>query len=161
MPHPTMSCIRPPAFIALAAAIAWAATAMLGCAPDAPRGDNVSHGPAIVSQPKDNKVLPQPWGTITWYVSSELGNSETMTVGVAVVKPGMENPRHFHPNCDEVLHVIKGSIIHSMDDRKVAMSAGDTVSIPAGVHHNAKNVGSEDAVLSICFSSAHRQVVGE
>jgi quercetin dioxygenase-like cupin family protein len=41
------------------------------------------------------------------------------------------------------------------------MHTGDTVSIPAGIHHNAKNIGTGDAVLFIAFSSAHRQVVGE
>jgi quercetin dioxygenase-like cupin family protein len=84
-----------------------------------------------------------------------------MTVGQAVIKPGQENPRHFHPNCDEVLHVFKGDILHTMNDRTVEMHAGDTVSIPAGVMHNAKNIGNEEAKLAISFSSADRQVVGE
>jgi quercetin dioxygenase-like cupin family protein len=35
------------------------------------------------------------------------------------------------------------------------------VSIPAGVRHNAKNIGTEDAVLAISYSSATRKVVGE
>ena len=116
---------------------------------------------AIVTRPAQNKVLPQPWGEITWYVSGELGNSDTLTVGEAVIKPGQQNPRHFHPNCDEVLHVLKGHILHSMNEKTVEMRAGDTVSIPMGVKHNAKNIGTEDAVLAISFSSADRQVVGE
>jgi len=47
------------------------------------------------------------------------------------------------------------------DGRTETMHTGDTVSIPAGIHHNAKNIGTGDAVLFIAFSSAHRQVVGE
>jgi quercetin dioxygenase-like cupin family protein len=116
---------------------------------------------AVVSRPGDYQVLPQSWGTITWYVSRQLKNSDTMTIGQAVIKAGQENPRHFHPNCDEVLHVLKGHILHSMNDRTVEMRDGDTVSIPMGVEHNAKNIGTEDAVLAISFSSADRQVVGE
>jgi mannose-6-phosphate isomerase-like protein (cupin superfamily) len=81
--------------------------------------------------------------------------------GEAVIKPGQENPRHFHLNCDEVLHVLKGHILHTMGDKSVEMNEGDTVSIPAGVHHNAKNIGTENAVLAISFSSADRQAVGE
>ncbi len=48
-----------------------------------------------------------------------------------------------------------------MGTQKVEMTAGDTVSIPTGVRHNARNIGTEDAVLAISFSSAHREVIGE
>ena len=116
---------------------------------------------AVVTRSANNKVVEYPWGHLTWYASRELNNSETMTVGQAVIRPGQANPRHFHPNCDEVLHVLKGDILHSMGDRTVEMHSGDTVSIPVGVMHNAKNIGKEDAVLEISFSSADRQVVGE
>lgn len=116
---------------------------------------------AIVTRPAQNKVIGYPWGRLTWYVSRELGNSDTMTVGLAEIKPGQQNPRHLHPNCDEVLHVLRGHILHSMGDTAVEMRAGDTVSIPTGVKHNAKNIGTEDAVLTISFSSADRQVIGE
>lgn len=138
---------------ALAIAVAGAATACTS------RSTTIKE--AIVTRPAQNSVLPQPWGELTWYVSRELGNSDTMTVGQAVIKPGQQNPRHFHPNCDEVLHVVQGHIRHSMNDKTVEMRAGDTVSIPQGVKHNATNIGTEDAVLAISFSSADRQVVGE
>jgi quercetin dioxygenase-like cupin family protein len=116
---------------------------------------------AIVVPAASDQVIQYPWGHLTWYVSHELNNSDTMTVGEAVIKPGRENPRHFHPNCDEVLHVIKGHILQTMGDKSVEMNEGDTVSIPAGIRHNAKNIGTEDAVLAISYSSATRQVVGE
>jgi len=116
---------------------------------------------AVVTRASQNEVLPQPWGQLTWYVSGALGNSTTLTVGQAVIRPGQQNPRHYHPNCDEVLRVSRGRIMHTMGDRSVEMSAGDTVSIPTGVAHNARNIGTEDAVLDISFSSADRKVVGE
>jgi quercetin dioxygenase-like cupin family protein/type 1 glutamine amidotransferase len=116
---------------------------------------------AVVTRASQAQVLPQPWGQLTWYVSRELKNSDTMTVGQAIINPGQENPRHYHPNCDEVLHVIKGHILHSMGSQTVEMHEGDTVSIPAGVRHNAKNLGTEPAILSISFSSADRIAIGE
>ena len=116
---------------------------------------------AVVTRAAENQVLEQTWGKITWYVSAQLGNSDTMTVGEAIIRPGQENPRHYHPNCDEILRVVSGRILHSMNSRKVEMSAGDVVSIPMGVRHNARNIGTEDAVLAISFSSAHREVIGE
>lgn len=116
---------------------------------------------SVVSRAADNKVLHFPWGRLDWYVSGELGNSDTMTTGLATVLPGKSNPRHFHPDCDEVLHVVQGHIRHTMNERVVEMIAGDTVSIPAGTYHNATNIGTEDAVLAISFSSAWREAVGE
>jgi quercetin dioxygenase-like cupin family protein len=100
------------------------------------------------------------WGTLTWFVSRELKNSETMTVGRSILKPGYSNPRHFHPNCDEVLHLIHGRIMHSMDgSNEVELNSGDTISIPTGVPHQARNIGGIDAVMLICFSSADRQSI--
>jgi quercetin dioxygenase-like cupin family protein len=117
-------------------------------------------GKAVVAKKESNKVTVMPWGELRWLTSAELGNSRTMTTGMATLKPGATNPRHFHPNCDEILHVIRGKIRHTMNGESVEMSAGDTVSIPSGVLHNATNIGNEDAVLAISFSSAYRQAVG-
>lgn len=115
----------------------------------------------VIARAAENEVLDQPWGQLKWYVSRKLKNSDTMTVGQAVIRPGQENSPHYHPNCDEILHVISGRILQTIGDKSVEMRAGDTVSIPMGVKHNAKNIGTEDAVLAISFSSADRQVVGE
>ena len=135
-------------------AIAWTARIEVPAA-------GISSHDAVVTRAADRQVIEQTWGRITWYASGPLGNSATMTVGEAVIKPGQENPRHYHPNCDEILHVVRGRILHSMGTQQVEMTVGDTVSIPTGVRHNARNIGTEDAVLAISFSSAHREVIGE
>lgn len=103
----------------------------------------------------------QSWGRLEWMVSGALGNSETMTVGRCHIAPGEANPRHYHPNCDEVLHVLRGTIEHTVDDELISMGPGDTISIPTGAWHNARNVGTDDAVFVITFSSADRQAIGE
>lgn len=135
-------------------AIAWTARI------EVPANGISSHD-AVVTRAADRQVIEQTWGKLTWYASGQLGNSESMTVGEAVISPGKANPRHYHPNCDEILHVVRGRILHSMGTQQVEMTAGDTVSIPMGVRHNARNIGTEDAVLAISFSSAHREVIGE
>jgi quercetin dioxygenase-like cupin family protein/type 1 glutamine amidotransferase len=116
---------------------------------------------AVVTRSADHRIVEFPWGRLTWHASGELGNSDTLTVGQAVIRPGQSNSRHYHPNCDEVLHVLKGRIRHAMGDRTVEMGPGDTVTIPTGILHNATNIGDEDAVLAISFSTADRQVVNE
>ena len=116
----------------------------------------------IVSRPDSYKVERYDWGELTWYVSKEQGNSKGLTIGKCLLNPGFANPRHSHPNCEEVLHVLQGKIVHTIEGGKeVEMLEGDSITIPPNTPHCARNVGDLDAVLLICFSSAERQVVGE
>lgn len=102
-----------------------------------------------------------PWGRLVWQVSGELANSETLTVGRCILDPGHANGRHFHPDCDEVLEVLTGSIAHTWGEDEVAMERGDVISIPAGVMHNARNTGDTAAELLIVFSTAYRTAIAE
>ncbi len=146
----------------------FAAAALLGCSATpssnapTPAATTAPSPKIIVSRPADYRVITEKWGQLTWFVSAAQGNCTSMTVGQAIIKPGMGNPRHMHPNCDEVLHVIQGTVLHSLEDGKqVKLSAGDTITIPMGIAHNAKNIGTEDAVMIISFSSANRKAVNE
>ena len=76
------------------------------------------------------------WGRLTWFASGAQKNSTEMTVGRCVLKPGMGNPRHLHPNCTEILVVIQGRIRHTgAGNTQVEMNVGDTVTIPPNVWH--------------------------
>ena len=110
-----------------------------------------------VITPEQGLLLDQPWGRLTWLVSRELGNSEQMTFGRVVIPAGTMNPRHRHPNCDEILHLISGRLMHTLADQSFALSAGDTICIPAGQWHNACALPESDAEMVICFSSADRR----
>ncbi|GAA4426598.1 hypothetical protein GCM10023169_25550 [Georgenia halophila] len=114
-----------------------------------------------LSRPESFVVQEQPWGRLVWMVSGEIGNSEVLTVGRCYIEPGQANPRHYHPNCDEVLYVLRGTIEHTVGDDVFAMRAGDVVSIPQGSLHNARNVGDDVAEFVITFDTADRQAVGE
>ncbi len=112
---------------------------------------------------KANEAVVQEfdWGQLHWFANGKLGNSGEMTLGQCVIKPGCENPRHLHPNCEEILYVISGTIAHSLEDDSFEMGPGDTVVIPPNLMHNARNVGSETAVMMIAFSAPERQTEGE
>ena len=102
------------------------------------------------------------WGELTWYASGALGNSDHMTLGTCTLKPGCENPVHSHANCEEVLHVLAGHVRHWVEGQaEIEMGAGDTLTIPPHVSHNATNVGLECAVLLVAFSTPDRKVEGE
>jgi len=109
----------------------------------------------------DGEVVDLPWGRIVWLVSRGLGNSTTMTFGRVTITAGQANPRHRHPNCDEILHLLSGQLEHSFGDERILMEAGDSISIPMGVWHNAVALGDTDAEMAICFSSADRETEGE
>jgi quercetin dioxygenase-like cupin family protein len=107
-------------------------------------------------------IHPQTWGELTWFANRELENSEEVTVGRCVLNIGQSNPRHYHPNCSEVLVVYKGRIHHTIDNGgQTEMKEGDTVTIAPNVWHQATNIGDSEAVLIIIFSSADRETVGE
>ena len=111
----------------------------------------------MLKKAHDAQGLDFDWGRIEWLVSEELGNSRTMTFGRVTIKSGQSNPVHRHPNCDEILHLLQGQLEHSLGDDLLTMEAGDTISIPAGVWHNARASGADDAVMLISFSSSNSQ----
>jgi quercetin dioxygenase-like cupin family protein len=90
-------------------------------------------------------------------VSRELGNSKQMTFGRVVIPAGTMNPRHRHPNCDEILHLISGRQEHTLGDQHFQLDPGDTICIPVGQWNNARTLPESDAEMVICFSSADRQ----
>lgn len=108
------------------------------------------------------EVNEAAWGALTWYASGKLGNSRDITVGRCLIKPGCENPLHSHPNCSEVLIVLQGRIMHTIEGgREEALTEGDVIAIPAALPHRARNICEGDAVLLVAFSSADRQTRGE
>ena len=110
-----------------------------------------------VCKSTEGEFIDAPWGKLTWLASRKLENSTSMTFGRVIIPVNETNPRHRHPNCDEILHLLSGNIEHSLDDEKFTLQAGDTVTIPAGVWHNASALGGLDAEMVICFSSADRE----
>ena len=117
---------------------------------------------AKILRANECEVLDFDWGQLTWFASAKLGNSDEMTVGKCVIKPGCANPLHSHPNCSEVLTVLDGRIAHVIEDgQEVEMGAGDVITLPTDLPHRARNIGNDDAVLFIAFSSANRQTKGE
>lgn len=102
------------------------------------------------------QTIDDGWGTLSWLANEKLTGSQGLTVGRVVIRAGQSNPRHRHPGCEEVLYLLKGRLKHSIGDDVVTLSAGDTISIPAGVFHNAVSVGDEDADMIVAYSTGRR-----
>ena len=93
----------------------------------------------------DADRIDEDWGSLCWLASKGIGNVEGLTFGRVIIKKGQSNPRHRHPNCEEVLYLLSGRLEHSVGDDKVIMETGDTLAVEAGVAHNALSIGDEDA----------------
>jgi quercetin dioxygenase-like cupin family protein len=103
--------------------------------------------------------LEFPWGAIKWLMNNDLDEDAEQTFGIVFIGPGQKNPRHFHPNCEELLHVLSGTCTHSLGDQSYPMSPGDLIRIPAGVVHHAENDGWEPLRAIISFSDGDRKTV--
>lgn len=99
------------------------------------------------------------WGTLTWLCNAKLSPGARQTVGLCHIHPGRGNPLHFHPNCEEVLHMLAGTGQHSFDGESIELRAGMTIRIPCGVQHNLTNVGDEPITCLIAFDSGERETV--
>ncbi len=99
------------------------------------------------------------WGTIQWLVTGRRIADSQMTFGYVEIQPGEKNVRHYHPNCDEVLFLLEGELMHSLGDERFPLSAGMAIHIPTGMHHDATNPGATVARMVVAYSSGDRQTV--
>ena len=85
----------------------------------------------------------QPGVKRTDLLRHDLGVAGREVVQVRVeLAPGVAFPPHSHPG-EEIAYVIEGSLEYELEGRPpVTLEAGDTLFIPAGTVHSAKNVGS-------------------
>ena len=115
----------------------------------------------IVRKESINTIQTE-WGALAWLVSGKEGTSNAMTFGRVTIKPGQANPVHHHPNCEEILYVLEGQIEHSLPEGgEVVLHAGDCIILQEGGKHQARNIGSQEAVVVVAFNSADRQTIGE
>ncbi len=109
----------------------------------------------------DAERTDEDWGSLRWLAGRKIGNAGGITVGRVIIRKGQGNPRHSHPNCEEVLYLLRGRLEHTMGDRKVILEPGDTLVVKAGVNHNAVSIGDEDADMIVAYSSGDRQIEHE
>lgn len=77
-------------------------------------------------------------------VRQDLGAAEREVIQARVdFEPGVTSPRHAHPGV-EVAYVISGTFEYQLEGRApVMLKAGDSLFIPEGVAHIAKNIGAD------------------
>jgi quercetin dioxygenase-like cupin family protein len=67
------------------------------------------------------------------------------TSSLSVLEPGAGAPLHLHPDVDEILIVLDGTLDFRLGDERRVVGPGHTVSIPAGTPHGFTVIGTEPA----------------
>ena len=115
-----------------------------------------------IINPSEMETQTFTWGRITWLHSGEVSGAEGLTFGEVIINSGQQNGAHVHPNCEEILYLISGELVHTYEgEEPYHLTPGMSIRIPAGIKHNAKCVSSEDARMVVAYSSAYRQVENE
>jgi uncharacterized cupin superfamily protein len=73
------------------------------------------------------------------------------------IKAGQANPRHRHPNCDEILHLISGRLEHTLGDERMILELGDSISIPTA----SGTMGPRGAKATRRWRSRFRRRIGK
>ena len=89
------------------------------------------------------------WGTMTWLSRPQTTGAKDLVAIEVNLMPGGGHNFHKHPDQEEVIYVIEGSIEQWLEDRRQELNAGDSVFIPADVVHASFNVSSAAAKLFV------------
>jgi quercetin dioxygenase-like cupin family protein len=94
---------------------------------------------ALIVRADENHPFQQvPGGTQAFLtVGSETGGA--LECAVATLRPQGRHPMHLHPDQDEALFVLQGTIRLQIDDEHHTLTAGDFAFIPWGTLHAMVN----------------------
>ena len=74
-------------------------------------------------------------------------SSNDLSLGTQLVPPGIGIPRHVHAYWDEVIYVLDGGGIVTLNDEQVPLQKGATIFVPKGVWHGFENPDTELFIL--------------
>lgn len=103
------------------------------------------------------------WGKLRWMSSPPATGARDLTVIEVSILPGEGHNFHKHPDQEEVIYVISGTVEQWLDRDKRLLGPGDAVFIGADVVHASFNVGDTDArmlaILGPCVGDAGYELV--
>lgn len=115
----------------------------------------------ITSLNDQKHIVDEDWGKIQWLCNQGMDQGAEMTFGMVYIQPGESNPRHKHPNCEEIIFVLSGSCDHSLDDEMYHLKPGMMLRIPRNVSHQATTTSWEPCRMIIAYSSPDRKTIVE
>jgi quercetin dioxygenase-like cupin family protein len=103
------------------------------------------------------------WGRLRWLCNPPSTGAKDLTVIDVTLSPGKGHNFHKHPDQEEVILCVTGSVEQWVDREKRILAPGDSAFIPAGVVHASFNVGQAEAkvvaILGPCKGAIGYEVV--
>jgi quercetin dioxygenase-like cupin family protein len=92
---------------------------------------------------------------IRFLVTSENAGSTDVCWWRTVFPPGAAHERHYHPNAEEVLYVLRGRGAAGTGNEEREVVPGTVQYIPAGVVHWLRNLNSDEELEIVgCYAGA-------
>jgi quercetin dioxygenase-like cupin family protein len=92
-----------------------------------------------------------------WMVRPEVCEARDLQVCRAVLPSGEGHNFHTHPELEEVIYVLEGSVEQWVETEKRMLRRGEVAHIPKGVVHATFNPTDADAVILAILSPAAAQ----
>ena len=77
--------------------------------------------------------------------------SQSLKIGELIIAPNTRLPRHIHPNTEEAMIILEGTLDVVLGRDRMTIGPGDTVLAPAGTTHGFVNRYEEPARLLYVF----------
>lgn len=87
-----------------------------------------------------------------WVSHPASTGAKLTTVIEATIRPGQGHSFHRHPDQEEVVYIIAGTVEQWVDREKRLLGPGDAAFIPAGRVHASFNAGDTDVRMLAKFS---------
>ncbi len=115
---------------------------------------NRTEGFGLRASPEALPALP-PVG-MEWLVDARTNPGADITLARMTLAPGCVSERHAHPNADETVYLISGSIELIVEDARYKLHDGDHGFVPRGSRHCFRNLASSPAVMILGYSHGMR-----
>ena len=87
------------------------------------------------------------WGVMGWVSRPATTDTKDLVVIEVTLEPGGGHNFHKHPEQEEVIYVLEGSVEQWLEDQKQILNQGDSVFISADAVHASFNVSNQNAKL--------------
>ena len=100
-----------------------------------------------------------PHCVLHWHCHAENTPTRRLAIGSATFPKGGGHGRHRHPNAEEVILIVSGKALQGLRNEEFEMSSGDAIHIPQNEVHYTRNIGDDELVILVAFSSADPETI--
>ncbi|MDR0621726.1 MAG: cupin domain-containing protein [Deltaproteobacteria bacterium] len=88
------------------------------------------------------------WGKLQWLSEPRVTGADYMTTGIVTLEPGKGHAKHNHPDCAEILFILKGvgeqTIFSDTGEQKKTVVPGELIHLKPSEYHSTFNTGTEN-----------------